>query len=157
MLKRDEISNEKSCLNQAGDLEPLFVLRANDELAPVVVDAWCFQYKMQKGGFERMTPAQKAKYQEARELARQMRIWKGTDITEDKPEFVRERDDSATYDILQLVSCERVTLQHIGDWTDDQVQEVEAWAGAIHAKASDNDDVVVPATPECLKGLTDYR
>lgn len=40
MLKRDEVNNPNSCLNKAADDEPVFVLRAGDELAADVVRDW---------------------------------------------------------------------------------------------------------------------
>ena len=39
-LKRDEIANPDSCLNRAGDDEPVFVLRAKDPLAAKLVEEW---------------------------------------------------------------------------------------------------------------------
>lgn len=75
MLKRDELCNPESCLNKAGELEPLFVLRANDENAPAAVAAWARDYIVAKGGWGKMTPAQQKKYSEAMDIAGQMRIW----------------------------------------------------------------------------------
>jgi len=40
MTKEQEIATELSCLNKAKDDEPIFVLRANDLLAPIVVSCW---------------------------------------------------------------------------------------------------------------------
>ena len=40
MIKSDEIGRPDSCLNKAGDDEPLFVLRANDPLAAATVEYW---------------------------------------------------------------------------------------------------------------------
>lgn len=40
MLKRDELANLNSCLNKAADDEPLFILRAQDKLAPATVRMW---------------------------------------------------------------------------------------------------------------------
>lgn len=40
MNKLDKIREEDSCLNRADDNEPLFVLRAKDELAVPTVFAW---------------------------------------------------------------------------------------------------------------------
>lgn len=39
-IKRDEISDPNSCLNRAGDEEPIFVLRAKDPLAARIVREW---------------------------------------------------------------------------------------------------------------------
>ena len=43
MLKRDELSDPKSCLNKASDDEPLFVIRAKDPMASRVVAFWAEQ------------------------------------------------------------------------------------------------------------------
>ncbi len=75
MLKRDELANPDSCLNRAHDLEPLFVLRANDENAPASVAAWARDYIRTKGGWAKMTEAQQKKYSEAMNIAGDMRIW----------------------------------------------------------------------------------
>lgn len=40
MIKRDELSNPRSCLNKAADDEPVFVFRAQDQTAPMVVEYW---------------------------------------------------------------------------------------------------------------------
>jgi len=76
MLKRDELTNPNSCINKAEDDEPVFVLRANDELAAETVEVWATMYGVVKannnGG---MTEAQVAKQCEARELAEKMRKW----------------------------------------------------------------------------------
>lgn len=62
------------------------------------------------------------------------------------------RDNQATYDILQLIhQGEDIPLSTIEGWTDEQCKQAEDYAGAVHLKASDNDDVVVPPIPEHLK------
>lgn len=40
MLKHLELSTPTSCLNKAGDDEPIFVLRAKDPIAAYVVALW---------------------------------------------------------------------------------------------------------------------
>lgn len=40
MLKSDELTNPKSCLNKAHENERLFVLLARDPAAPVAIRAW---------------------------------------------------------------------------------------------------------------------
>ena len=40
MLKRDELTNQNSCLNKALEDERLFVLLARDPAAPVAIRAW---------------------------------------------------------------------------------------------------------------------
>lgn len=75
MLKHRELSSPSSCLNRADENEPVFVLRANDELAPGAVRHWAAQYIATKGGWEAMTGRQHTKYQEAMKLADQMDEW----------------------------------------------------------------------------------
>jgi hypothetical protein len=81
MKKLDELSAPDSCLNKAADDEPLFVLRANDELAPDVVRHWVGRYDLAKGGPGRMTAAQNKKCAEAMALARQMEAWRERSVT----------------------------------------------------------------------------
>jgi hypothetical protein len=76
MLKRDELANPESCLNKADTLEPLFVLRANDENAPASVAAWARDYIIAKGGWGKMTAEQQAKYTEAMDNAGDMQAQK---------------------------------------------------------------------------------
>jgi hypothetical protein len=76
MIKCDELSNPKSCINRAADDEPVFVLRAHDPCAPEIVREWADAYatrKEENGGV--MNDEQRAKYQEARALATQMEVW----------------------------------------------------------------------------------
>ena len=76
MRKSEETSNPESCLNKTAPEEPLFVLRANDELAPYIVRDWAVRYRVAKsrqpGG---ITPEQQAKYEEALEIVRDMQTW----------------------------------------------------------------------------------
>lgn len=83
MKRRDEMSRVDSCLNKAGDDEPVFVLRANDELAAEVVRYWASKYMAQKMGenFETrgsaaLTAPQLNKAMEARQLASDMDEWR---------------------------------------------------------------------------------
>lgn len=76
MRKDQEIASVVSCLNRAADDEPLFVLRANDENAPAIVMAWAEDYLRSKGGWVNMMTPQLNKYNEAVQLASDMRIWK---------------------------------------------------------------------------------
>lgn len=55
------------CLQKAGDAEPIFVLRAQDQLAPITVRAWARLAR------EAGTPI--AKVQEAYDLANRMDEW----------------------------------------------------------------------------------
>ncbi len=76
MIKRDEIAGP-SCLTSAADDEPIFTLRANDELAPEIVRAWAYEYfDSKKDDRFNVTDAQRAKFREALALANQMEAWK---------------------------------------------------------------------------------
>jgi hypothetical protein len=75
MIKRDEIKGP-SCLTNAADDEPIFVLRANDEIAPALVLKWAYNYRALKGGDANMTDRQRAKCLEAISLAHAMEEWK---------------------------------------------------------------------------------
>ena len=56
-----------SCLAKGADDEPIFVLRAQDLLAPAIVEFWCVAARAQ-GCSER-------RIEEARSTAEQMRAW----------------------------------------------------------------------------------
>lgn len=72
MIKSKEIEGP-SCLTQAADDEPLFVLRANDELAAIIVHEWVQRYRAQKGAA--ITQAQEDKAEGAMRIADAMRAW----------------------------------------------------------------------------------
>jgi hypothetical protein len=82
MIKINELKGP-SCLTSAADDEPVFVLRANDELAPDMVRRWATKYYESKMD-EKYTHTQEeimkiaAKYEEANTLARQMEEWRTT-------------------------------------------------------------------------------
>ncbi len=67
MLKAEEIANPNSCLNKAAPDEPVFVLRAQDALAPEIVRDWAMQ--AQANG------ASTDKVEEAYSLAEKMEAW----------------------------------------------------------------------------------
>jgi hypothetical protein len=75
MIKRLELIGP-SCLTNAKDDEPIFVLKSTDELAPAIVREWADRYLITKteqpGG---ITEKQLAKYREACALAVQMDAW----------------------------------------------------------------------------------
>jgi hypothetical protein len=73
MLKQDEVSNPDSCLNRAAIDEPVFVLRANDPLAPIMVRSWAERYIASK--FGRPSAQQARKYYEALRSASLMEAW----------------------------------------------------------------------------------
>jgi hypothetical protein len=77
MLKRDELANPNSCLNRAADDEPIFVLKATDELAPRVIREWASEYSYTKDiNGHKMTTKQRAKYNEALLIADKMETWR---------------------------------------------------------------------------------
>lgn len=85
MKKRDELSNPNSCINKADLDEPVFVLRANDELAPDIVRAWAVTYRSAKG--PSITPEQQRKHDEALELAAAMEAWRYHDRSGNPRQF----------------------------------------------------------------------
>jgi hypothetical protein len=68
LIKSQEISDPRSCLNKAADDEPVFVLRAHDVIAPVIVDEWANMAESMGTPREKVT--------EARVLASIMRSWR---------------------------------------------------------------------------------
>ena len=82
MIKSNEIQSPSSCLNSAASDEPIFVLRANDELASDIVREWARRYALSKliiNSSLAMTGLQiyqHHKYDEALELADQMDRWR---------------------------------------------------------------------------------
>jgi hypothetical protein len=79
--RRAERYNPNSCFNKAADDEPLFVLRAQDVLAPGLVRLWCamvIRAHMETGNPD-AAPADKPlpteKLSEALKLALRMEAW----------------------------------------------------------------------------------
>ena len=52
--------------------------------------------------------------------------------------------------VLQLVHDHDVPLAAVQRWSQAERRLAIEWAGAIHLRASDNDDVVVPQKPTCV-------
>lgn len=71
MIKKQEMSDEKSCLNKAQDDEPIFVLRAKDPAAPNTILAW-IQERARLG----LNSGIDAKIIEAQGLRNQMIEWR---------------------------------------------------------------------------------
>lgn len=80
-MNKHETIKGPSCLTNAEDDEPLFVLRANDELAAGLVDIWAGRYLHSKDGLGAMTQKQQHKYYGACFLANEMRSWKKRSAT----------------------------------------------------------------------------
>ena len=68
--------NNDACLNKVADDEPIFVLRAKDALAPVVVEWWAFNVQKAYCDNGREIPDDtRAKLDEALNCAAKMRQW----------------------------------------------------------------------------------
>ena len=75
MIKRDEIAGP-SCLTHAADDAPLFVLRANDVLAPMAVQHWANEYFVKHSLANTFTTERRNKWEEALSIARAMAKWR---------------------------------------------------------------------------------
>lgn len=75
MLKRDVLKGP-SCLTRAADDEPIFVLRANDEVSVVAIRVWAEAYMLTKGGWGNMSAKQQSKYLDAMSCVRRMDEWR---------------------------------------------------------------------------------
>lgn len=71
MLKKDELRVANSCLNRARPDEPVFVLRAHDDLAPAAIRHWA---AMAEGTHE------PEKIGEALALADEMEDWQKQNV-----------------------------------------------------------------------------
>lgn len=67
MLKREEYNDLNSNLNMADKDEPIFILRAQDRLAPELIRSWASRASIHGCSSE--------KVQEARDLAAKMQEW----------------------------------------------------------------------------------
>lgn len=83
--KRENLLNPNSCWNKAELDEPVFILRSTDFIAPTIVTLWTVQYVSDKGGWLRMTDAQKQKFEDALRVAEAMRNYKKNLIDDDIP------------------------------------------------------------------------
>lgn len=90
--KTENILDPNSCWNRAESEEPVFILRANDDVAPANVILWAQQYLSSKGGLRNMNHTQVAKYENALQIARQMREWRHTKLF-GKPGSGNHEDD----------------------------------------------------------------
>lgn len=78
MLKKDELATPTSCLNKAEPDEPIFVLKATDPQAPMVVRHWV---TMSSGKQD------KKKLDGALELAKKMEAWRKQNCVEEAAEY----------------------------------------------------------------------
>jgi hypothetical protein len=67
------LKSNDSCLQKAAEDEPIFVLRAQDTLAPELVREWADRAE------DAGTPSEKV--EEARDLARQMEDWQAANTS----------------------------------------------------------------------------
>lgn len=65
-LRDEELENQHSCFNKAAEDEPIFVLRAKDKLAPMIVRHWAELALVLSPNLD------EEKYSEALELADRM-------------------------------------------------------------------------------------
>lgn len=65
--EREKAARGEGCLGKAADNEPVFILRAQDMLAPALVDQWA--------NLAEAHGCARSKVNEARDLARLMRMW----------------------------------------------------------------------------------
>ena len=77
-IEREMAATGKGCLGKAADDEPVFVLRAKDQYAPEIVEAWARAVSL--GSINLVSgsgnvDASSTKIKEARALAHQMRAW----------------------------------------------------------------------------------
>jgi DICT domain-containing protein len=72
--KSELIEDPRSCLNEAGADEPLFLLRAQDRFFPAAVEAWVHEAELAIAAGEG-SPGLIAKVREARALLRQADRW----------------------------------------------------------------------------------
>jgi hypothetical protein len=74
--KVDALNDTNSCLSRADLDEPIFVLRAHDELAPGIVREWASRYIASKCETGSVSDAQVKKFQSAIALANAMEAWR---------------------------------------------------------------------------------
>jgi hypothetical protein len=91
MLKHLELSSPTSCLNKALSDEPIFVLRANDELAAPLIRLWAARYHDLKMNEVYTTPPERVaqivkKHEEAYALARMMDEWRAANGIKPTPQ-----------------------------------------------------------------------
>src|SRR5208282_304855 len=91
MIKRLELIGP-SCLTKAADDEPVFVLRANDELAAPIIRLWAERYYHLKMNEQYTLPQERithifTKYEEALALARMMDEWRNANDLKPTPQF----------------------------------------------------------------------
>jgi hypothetical protein len=63
------------------------------------------------------------------------------------------RDNEALVDVFAIAGDRELTLETAQAWTDQQCQEAEEWAWALHFRASDNPHVKVPPMPAHVQAL----
>lgn len=77
-IEREMAASGKGCLGKASDDEPVFILRAQDKLAPAIVEAWAMAAAAERSRNIRSVQEDMgldSKIKEARALAHTMRAW----------------------------------------------------------------------------------
>lgn len=82
-ITREQAARGEGCLGRAADDEPVFVLRAQDALAPEIVETWAFRLEHETLGRDspstrKRSLSQISKIRGARALAREMRAWQAS-------------------------------------------------------------------------------
>lgn len=75
-IELERANRGEGCLGKAADDEPVFILRAQDQFAPLIVLLWAMTIDdaAQRGEFS-LTPRLALKLGEAKELSARMRDW----------------------------------------------------------------------------------
>lgn len=102
MTKTELLQDPDSCLNKAAPDEPLFVLRANDPIAPYIVEHWASMYITNKRLDGEVSRAQLDKMANATVVAAGMRTW------------LYRRHEVARHRVAQENDCDRA-----GDGNDN--------------------------------------
>jgi hypothetical protein len=74
-MNKREVIEGPSCLTRAANDEPVFVLRANDDLAVEVVTYWCHRYR-ECHGMDHMPDKFRMKHDSAFKVAEAMKQWR---------------------------------------------------------------------------------
>ena len=61
------------------------------------------------------------------------------------------RNNEVIYHMLLMISDVAILPRAIETWTNEQCRQVEIWASAVHQRASDSKDVIVPPMPAFIQ------
>ncbi|WP_158669936.1 hypothetical protein [Bradyrhizobium guangdongense] len=156
------------CYANALPDEPMFVLLARDPMAPALVQMWAILRKQMVTAGEKPLEDM-ALADEAETCAAEMRAWRfnndgkwrgGRDDGADPRtrELFRPAGNDGVvsaeicFNSLLLVGDVNAAYEVVSTWTQDQLNRAYDWAVRVHLRASDNDDVFVPDTPDFIPG-----